>query len=96
MPRLLRRLLRAVLRPSLLPKGRVRLLRGDREHARADAPALRRALERGALRLRASRLAASSDQLLRRRHACPVVALILCPVSGADRPKRPSVLLDAE
>src|ERR671918_607788 len=59
---------------SNLPKGRVRLLRGDREHARADAPALRRALERRALRLRASRLAASSNQLLRRRHACPHVA----------------------
>src|SRR5437763_1855299 len=50
------------------PKRRVRLLRRHREHARADTPPLRRALQRGRLRLRPLRLAAVTDQLLDRRH----------------------------
>src|SRR5207245_776505 len=47
-----------------LPKGRVRLLRRGRVHARADAALLRRTAERGGLRLRLRGLAALADELI--------------------------------
>src|SRR5437588_1090484 len=47
-----------------LPKRRVRLLRGGRVDARADAALLRRAAERGCLRLRLGGLAALPDELI--------------------------------
>src|SRR5207302_3367612 len=46
-----------------LPEGRIRLLRRGGPHARAHAAALRRLLERWALRLRPDGLAALPDQL---------------------------------
>ena len=51
-----------------LPESRVRLLRCGRVHARADAALLRRAGERGRLRLRQGDLAALPDELIHGRH----------------------------
>src|SRR5207302_372069 len=51
-----------------LPERRVRLLRGRRVHARADAALLRRARERGCLGLRLGCLAALPDELIHGRH----------------------------
>src|SRR4029453_7744573 len=58
--------LEAVRQPDTrdLPKGRVRLLRGVREHARADPPLLRGAGEGRALGLALGRAATFSNQLV--------------------------------
>ena len=50
-----------------LAKGRVRLLRRHREHARAGAARLRAGLERGRLRLGSHFLTAVPEQLVNRR-----------------------------
>src|SRR5919109_1012808 len=47
-----------------LPKRRVRLLRGMGEHARADAPLLRRAAERRGLRLALLERSTLADELV--------------------------------
>ena len=54
-----------------LAQRRVRLLRGRRVDARADAALLRRPAERRRLRLRLRRLAALADELVCCRHAAP-------------------------
>src|SRR5581483_6053422 len=51
-----------------LAQGGVRLLRRRRVDARADAPLLRRAAQRGRLHLRLRRLAALADELIDSRH----------------------------
>ena len=51
-----------------LAEGRVRLLRGLREHADADAALLRAVLQRGALRLGQDPVAALANKLADRRH----------------------------
>ena len=76
-----------------LAEGGVRLLRGGRVDARADAPALGAPLERGRLVLRDLVLPALADQLLDRGHY--VSSSVLCvrfawllppPHSGVSRP----------
>src|SRR6202012_3513280 len=57
---------RGELHAGDLAKRRVRLLRGGREHARADPAALRRTLQRRRLGLADIRLPALADQLLDR------------------------------
>src|SRR5947207_1277604 len=54
-----------------LPKRRVRLLRGLRHHARADAALLRRAAQGRGLDLGFGRDSALSDQLIYGRHLLP-------------------------
>src|SRR5438876_2092367 len=54
-----------------LPKGRVRLLRGMREHARADAALLRRPAESRGLRLPLLESAALADELVDGGHEPP-------------------------
>src|ERR671910_96852 len=54
-----------------LAEGGVRLLRRGRVHACADAPTLRRSLERGRLRLLRLRFASLADELLDSGHSTP-------------------------
>src|SRR5207247_4468098 len=70
-----------------LPKSGVRLLRGGGEHARADTAALRRAPERGALRLDPRALAPLLDKLLCGRHRSRVCTLSLAcsPLIESDK-----------
>src|SRR5581483_3288126 len=58
-----------------LAQGGVRLLRRRRVDARADAPLLRRAAQRGRLHLRLRRLAALADELIDSRHQFSVILL---------------------
>src|SRR5215207_1955463 len=55
--------------PGHLPEGRVRLLRGDCHHARADAPLLGSAPQGRGLRLRRRGTTALADELVHGRHS---------------------------
>src|SRR5438105_10666745 len=57
--------------PGHLAEGGVRLLRGGGVDAGADAPTLRRSLERGRLGLLRLRLASLADELLDGGHSAP-------------------------
>ncbi len=57
-----------------LAESRVRLLRGLRVHARANATLLRTSLQRRARRLVPRPLAALGHQLIKRRHSCHSLA----------------------
>src|SRR4029453_9229456 len=67
--------LEAVRQPDTrdLPKGRVRLLRGVREHARADPPLLRGAGEGRALGLALGRAATFANELVDGGHELPEI-----------------------
>src|SRR5579884_112145 len=79
--------LHAVREPdaSDLPKRRIRLLRGLRHHARADAPLLRRPLEVGRLRLRLDGLPTLPDELIHGGHASFLEFLLRSADSGRRR-----------
>src|SRR5450759_183345 len=66
---------------SNLAKGRVRLLRGGRVHARAHAALLRVAFQRRRLALARRLLAALADQLVNRRQSTSP-SRFLCPPCG--------------
>src|SRR5712691_4120214 len=59
-----------------LPKGRIRLLRGVREHARADAALLRRSAESRGLRLSLLESATLADELVDGGHEPPGKSLL--------------------